>query len=62
MTIRNNGQKRDPKRILSALFLLFVGLACLYITFRKGFDFSWCLISAAIFFLAFAMFRSANEV
>ena len=62
MTIRNNGSKRDPKRILSALFLLFVAIICTVITVKQGFRLSWIVISAAVYFLAFAMFRSANEV
>ena len=48
--------------ILSSIFLLLVGLACLYITSRKGVPYSWDLISAAIFFLSFCMFRASNEV
>ena len=62
MTIRNNGSKRDPKRILSSLFLLLVALVCFYFTFRNGFRFSWLVISCAVLYLSFAMFRSANEV
>ncbi len=62
MTIKNNGQRRDPKRILSSLFLLLVGLLCLFFTFRNGFRFAWLIISLAVLYLSFAMFRSANEV
>lgn len=62
MSIRNNGQKRSPRRILSALFLLFVGIICLILTFRNGFRLSWLVISLAVLYLAFAMFRSSNEV
>ena len=62
MSIRSNGSKRDSKRILSALFLLFVAITCTVITAKKGFPLSWDVISAAVYFLAFAMFRSANEV
>ena len=62
MTIRNNGQRRDPKRILASLFLFIVGLICLYFTFNHGFRWSWLIISVAILYLSFAMFRSANEV
>ncbi|MBQ9014540.1 MAG: hypothetical protein IJ109_00335 [Firmicutes bacterium] len=62
MTIRNNGQRRDPKRILSALFLLVVALICLYFTFNNGFRWSWLVISVALLYLSFAMFRSSNEV
>ena len=62
MSIRSNGSKRDSKRILSALFLLFVAIVCTVITAEKGFPLSWNVISAAVYFLAFAMFRSANEV
>lgn len=62
MTIRNNGQKRDTKRILSSIFLLIVALLCFYLTFRHGFNFVWLIISLAMLYLSFAMFRSANEV
>ncbi len=62
MSFRNNGQKRDFKRVLSALFLLFVGLVCLFIARSQGYKLSWIVISGAIIFLAFAMFRSSNEV
>ncbi|MBQ6370642.1 MAG: hypothetical protein IJJ21_03560 [Firmicutes bacterium] len=62
MTIRNNGQKRDVKRVLSALFLLVVGLVCLVIAYRNDWKWSWDIISIAILYLSFAMFRSSNEV
>ena len=62
MTIRNNGQKRDPKRLLSALFLLFVAVICFILTFKNGFRLSWLVISLAVLYLAFAMFKSSNEV
>ena len=62
MTIRNNGSRRDPKRILSALFLLAVGLLCLYFAFHTGFSWTWFVIAIVVLYLAFAMFRSANEV
>ncbi len=62
MTIRNNGQKRDTKRVLSSLFLLLIALICLYITARNGWKWSWDMITAALFYLSIAMFRSANEV
>ena len=61
MTIKNNGQRRDPKLILSSLFLLIVGLICLYIAFRNAWKLSWVLISIAILYLSFAMFRNSNE-
>ncbi len=62
MTIRNNGQKRDSKRILSSIFLLLIGLVCLYIAISSSKSWAWYVISAAILYLAFAMFRSSNEV
>ena len=62
MTIKNNGQRRDPKRILSALFLFAVALVALYFTAKRNWLWSWDLITAALFYLSFAMFRSANEV
>lgn len=62
MTIRNNGQKRDTKRLLSSVFLFIIALVCLYITGKNGWKWSWDMITAALFYLAIAMFRSANEV
>lgn len=62
MTIRSNGSKRDPKRVLSSLFLLGVGLVCIFLAFRHDFKFSWLIMAGVSFFLSFAMFRSANEV
>lgn len=62
MTIKSNGSKRDPKRILSSLFLLLVAILCFYFTFRDDFKFAWLIISLAVLYLSFAMFRSANEV
>lgn len=62
MSIRSNGTKRDTKRILSALFLLFVAIACTAVAARRGFPLSWDVIAGAVYFLAFCMFRSANEV
>ena len=62
MTIRNNGQKRDSKRVLSAIFLFIVALVSLYFTATKHWVWSWDLITAVLFYLSFAMFRSANEV
>ena len=61
MTIRNNGQKRNTRYVLSSLFLLIVGLICLYFTFHNGFKWAWLMISAAILYLSFAMFRNSNE-
>ncbi|MDO5490993.1 MAG: hypothetical protein Q4F96_01145 [Bacillota bacterium] len=62
MSFRNNGSRRTPRYILSSIFLFLIGLACLYIAAQKGFPFAWILISAAVFFLSFSMFRNANEV
>ena len=62
MTIRNNGQKRNTKYVLSSIFMLIVGLLCLFFTFSNGFKWAWLLISIAIFYLAFAFFRNSNEV
>ena len=46
MTIKNNGQRRNPKYLLSSGFLLVL---------------AWLLISLALFYLSFAMFRNSNE-
>ena len=44
------------------LFLLIIGLICLYISFKDGLRFSWLVISAAVLFLSVRMFASSNEV
>ncbi len=62
MSIRNNGRKRDLKYILGSLFLLCIGLLCLYLAASKGWSFSWTVISIAVLYLSFAMFRNANEI
>ncbi len=62
MTIKNNGQRRDPKYLLSAGFLLILAIISLYLTFKDNFRWSWMLISLALFYLSFAMFRNSNEV
>ena len=61
MTIKNNGQRRNPKDLLSSGFLLVLAIISMYLTFRDNFRWSWLLISLALFYLSFAMFRNSNE-
>ena len=61
MTIKNNGQRRNPKYLLSSGFLLVLAIISMYLTFRDNFRWSWLLISLALFYLPFAMFRNSNE-
>jgi hypothetical protein len=62
MSIKNNGRKRDFKYILGSIFLLGVGLLCLYLAVSSGWKIAWTLTTIAVFYLSFAMFRNANEI
>ena len=37
MTIKNNGQRRNPKYLLSSGFLLVLAIISMYLTFRDSF-------------------------
>ncbi len=62
MSIKNNGRKRDIKYVLASLFLLAVGLVCLYLAVSSGWKLSWTATTIAVLYLSFAMFRNANEI
>ncbi|MBR0127396.1 MAG: hypothetical protein IJL99_03960 [Firmicutes bacterium] len=62
MSFRNNGHKRDPKYLVSSIFMLIIGLLCLYWAAESHFSTTWSLVVGAIVtFLAILMFKNANE-
>ena len=63
MSFRNNGQKRNPKYIFSAIFLLIVGLLCIYFAAQSHFSTTWSVIVGLVMiFLSAIMFKNANEL
>ena len=63
MSFRNNGRKRDPKYIFSAVFLLIVGVISLLIAAQSYLNTTWSVIVGVItIFLAILMFKNANEL
>lgn len=62
MSFRNNGRKRDLKYVLSSLFLLCIGLICLYFAASVGWKIGWVATAAAILFFSLIMFKNANEI
>lgn len=62
MSFRNNGRKRDPKFLLSSIFLFCIGLLCLLFSASTTFKSSWNVpIGIIILFLGIIMFKNANE-
>ena len=63
MSFRNNGRKRNPKYIFSALFLVIVGVICLMISAQSHFSTTWSIIVGLVMiFLGVLMFKNANEL
>lgn len=62
MSFRNNGRKRDPKYLISSIFMLIVGIICLFFSAATTFKSSWTLpVGVIITFLGILMFKNANE-
>ncbi len=62
MSFRNNGRRRDPKYIFSALFLIVVGIICVMIAAQSHFSTTWSIIVGLVMiFLGILMFKNANE-
>lgn len=40
MSIRNNGRRRDPKKVISAIFLGIVAIILAFASFKGGFSFN----------------------
>ena len=62
MSLKPNGRRRDPRRVLISLFILLVSLICFFLTFKDGFRWAWFMISCAVLYFAFAMFKNSNEL
>lgn len=63
MSFRNNGRKRSPKYIFSALFLAVVGILCLLLAAQSHFSTTWSVIVGLVMiFLGVLMFKNANEL
>ncbi len=62
MSFRNNGQKRNPKYILSSVFMLFIGIIVIILAQTSDWGFHWNVIGAILIFLAAIMFKNANEL
>ncbi|MDO4869184.1 MAG: hypothetical protein Q4A65_02655 [Bacillota bacterium] len=61
MSFRNNGRKRDPKYLISGIFMLLIGIVSLLLAARSGWKFSWTVIGAVVTFLSILMIKNANE-
>lgn len=62
MSFKNNGHKRDPRYLASSIFMLVVGILCLFSSAGIVFKSSWGLpVGAIITFLGIIMFKNANE-
>ena len=62
MSFKSNGQKRNPKYILSSIFMLFVGIIVIILAQTSDWGFHWNVIGAILIFLAVIMFKHANEL
>ena len=63
MSFRNNGHKRNPRYIFSAVFLLIVGISCLLLSATSNLKPSWgVLVGVVMLFLGVIMFKNSNEM
>lgn len=62
MSFRNNGRKRDPKYILSSVFMIVVGALCLAMTMASDWSRVWDVVGIVVMFLGIIMFKNANEL
>lgn len=62
MSFRRNGRKRNPKYILSAIFMVIVGAVCLSMTMVSDWARYWDVIGIIVIFLGVLMFKNANEL
>ncbi len=62
MSFRNNGRKRNPRYILSAVFMLLIGIIVIVLAQTSDWGFHWNVIGAVVIFLAVIMFKNANEL
>ena len=74
MSIKNNGNRRDPRYLASSIVLLIVGVLLLIVsitgsilsvkgaTYQFHYTRTTYIISFITLYLAFAMFRRSNEL
>ncbi len=62
MSFRNNGRKRNPRYILSSLFMLLVGIVVIVLAQTSDWGFHWNVIGGIVIFLGIIMFKNANEL
>ena len=63
MSFRNNGHKREPKYVFSAVFLFVVGISCLFLAATSHFSTNWSVVVGIIMlFLGIIMFKNSNEM
>lgn len=62
MSFRGNGRKRNPKYILSSLFMALVGVISIIMTRTAGWSSYWDIVGIVVLFLAVIMFKNANEL
>ena len=62
MSFKSNGHKRDPKYILSSIFMVCVGGLCLAMTMASDWSRIWDVVSIIVMLLGILMFKNANEL
>ena len=63
MSFRNNGRKREPKYVFGAIFMIVIGLLCLFLAAQSHFSTTWSMIvGIVVTFLGILMFKNANEL
>ena len=63
MSFRNNGRRREPKYVFGAIFMIVIGLLCLFLAAQSHFSTTWSMIvGIVITFLGILMFKNSNEL
>lgn len=61
MTFRNNGKKRNPKRLMSAFMSLVICIIFFYLLARDGFKIGNLVFGIFFAYLTTAFYRTSNE-
>ena len=61
MSFKNNGTKRDAKKMFSALMCLLIALAFFLTLYTAGFSIFRLLLGFFCLYLSVAFFRTSNE-